>query len=197
MKVVNGLKIYSVNFWPGWLQLLGYFFIFLIITVPVVFVIITFRNLINIMEDLFESSVLNYIFPSLLSIAMDITSLAIFALIAVWIPYFILYILSPKQFWIEGDTIVHKFRLLGILGPTRRIHFDNIRNIEVSKSGRRHHLKVRYDLTLPIWIRIFTEFWSDKTPQCVLTLANDVDNLQTAKAIAEELMEVVTAAETN
>ena len=150
------------------------------------------NNIMDSVGSMFENPVLNFIIIYIVGTAIDISCIAGFAVIAIWMPYFILYILSPKKFWIEGNTVVHKFRLLGIIGPTRRIHFDKIRNIEVSESVNKHHLIVRYELKLPIWIRFFVEFWTDKTPQWFLTLANDVDDRQMANAIADELMEAIT-----
>ena len=135
------LKVYSAPAWCGWADIISTIVGFLIISF-VLGVILFFANQFShFFDDFFPFKWLNTLLSFLMAGIFDLSLLTILALALLWLPYFLLYQLSPKKVWIEDNNLCHRFRLLGVILRTRRIPFDRILEIEIKPSGKLYNLQ--------------------------------------------------------
>ena len=117
-------------------------------------------------------------------------------------PCFLVYQISPKQFWIENNTFVHKIQLLGLIQRTRRIPFDRIYEIKISASTLSsgsvnrsvYSLVVVYEMALPKWLKIILVYWNEKFTRWPLGLVNGIPTREETEQLQSLLLEPMTRA---
>lgn len=158
----NGLTIYSASAWPGWRDISNSFMGFVIIAVVLVPIFLVLRQIGLFIDDVVTNSWLNRVVFFVITGLVDLSIATPFVILLLWLPYFLVYQLSAKEFWIENETLCHTVRFLGIISRTRRIHFDRIMKIEIAPSGSIYHLKVVYEMRLPRLLYIILVYWNEK-----------------------------------
>ena len=108
------------------------------------------------------------------------------------LPYFLLYQLSPKEFWLDGANLCHSVRLLGLIRRTRRIPFERCMEIKISPSGSKFHLKAVYKMRLPRLIHFIVVYWNEKLTTWPLALVTAIPTRQEAEKVQFELLEAMT-----
>ncbi len=144
-------------------------------------------------EDPVGPAWLNRILLFVIMGTFDVTSVAGFIFLILWIPYFLIYQLSPKQFWINDNTLFHTARLLGFIPYKRKITFEQILNVEAGSSNGRHAVTVLYERNLPKWLFIILVHWNEKLTQWPLTLINGIPTKEEAEKLQTDLLKPMTA----
>ena len=188
----NGLTIYYASAWPGWSDVLTTFIAFVVVAALLAFMLFLFRLLGSFSEGFFEIAWLNKIMSFIFVGSFDFSLIAILAIFVLWMPYFLVYQLSPKRVWIEDRVLCHSVRLLWLIRRTRRIAFDRIAEIEVARSGRVYHLKAIYEMDLPRWLFFILTYWNEKFSRWPLTLINAFPTRDEAEWLQNQLLESVT-----
>lgn len=190
----DGIHIYSAGPWPGWYEVIALSIASLVVLGIFGFLIWCLHSIqtafIDFSEDLpvWLNSVLSFIVFG----AFDLSLIAGLAFLCLWIPYFLIYQLSPKQFWINNDTLFHTAYLLGFIRHKRKIPFEQILDIEAEESNGRYAVKVLYERSLPKWVFVILVYWNEKLTQWPLTLINGIPTMEEAKAIQTALLEPMT-----
>lgn len=188
----NGLTIYYASGWPGWGDVLTTFIAFVVVAALLAFMLFFFHLLGSFSEGFFEIAWLNKIMSFIFVGSFDLSLIAILAIFLLWMPYFLVYQLSPKRVWIEDRVLCHSVRLLWLIRRTRRIAFDRIAEIEVARSGRLYHLKAIYEMDLPRWLFFTLTYWNEKFSRWPLTLINAFPTRDEAEWLQNQLLESVT-----
>lgn len=124
--------------------------------------------------------------------SVDFTFVVILAFLLLWMPYWMIYQLSPKEFWLDGRHLCHTVRLFGLIGRTRRIPFDRIMEIKIAPSGSSFHLTAVYKMKLPRLIHFILVYWNEKLATWPLALVNAIPTRREAEQIQFQLLEVMT-----
>jgi len=188
----NGLTIYSASAWPGWQDILISIFGFVGIAIVLGFILFMFHMIRSMFDDFFGIEWLNNVLCFVIAGSFDLSLVAILGFILLWIPYFLIYQLSPKRVWIKEDMLCHTVRLFGIIPRTRRISFKRIMEIEIAPSGSLYHLKAVYEMKLPKWLYAILTYWNEKFTHWPLCLINAFPTKQEAEWLQSKLLESMT-----
>jgi hypothetical protein len=188
----NGLTIYCASAWPGCRDILNTILCFVIVSVILAIFLLFFHLLGKFFDGFFSIAWLNRILYFILAGSFDLSLVVIFVLLLLWMPYFLLYQLSPKQVYIVGNSLHHTVRLFGIIPRTRKISFERIMKIEIAPSGSLYHLKAVYEMKLPRWLFIILTYWNEKFSQWPLTLINAFPTKEEAEWLQNRLLEPMT-----
>lgn len=187
------MAVYCASAWPGWNAVAVTLVAFVIIAAILVGVLAFIHKLNASIDEISEhnkwlSGILRYIFLGFL----DLSFFGTLALLLLWLPYFLIYQLSPKEFWLDGDNLCHTVRLIGLIRRTRRIGFDRVMEIEIAPSGSSFNLQAVYQMKLPKLIRFILEYWNEKLTTWPLTLVSAIPTRQEAEEVQFELLEAMT-----
>lgn len=191
----DGVRVYSAGAWPGWAEVLGLIFVFVLFGAGLtlfVFGVHWIGGIYQEVFDMFNVSWLGRVFSFVLSGLFDLTIIAVLAFVCLLIPYLLLYDLSPKRFWIKGDALYHTSYLLGCIPHTRRLRFEQILDIAAEKSTGGYTLTVRYERDLPTWVFIILVFWNERLTQWAIRLVNGIGTQEEAFALQSVLLEPMT-----
>lgn len=189
----NGMTVYCASAWPGWSAVATTLVAFVIIA-AILAGVLAFLHKMNTSFDEVSGhnkwlgGILRFIFMGFI----DLSFLAALTLLLLWLPYFLLYQLSPKEFWLDGDNLCHTVRLLGLIRRTRRIGFDRVMEIEIAPSGSSFNLKAVYQMRLPGLIQFILTYWNEKLTTWPLTLVTAIPTRQEAERVQFELLEAMT-----
>lgn len=196
IKDHNGVRIYSAGPWPGWSEVIMLSIALLVVSGLLVGVLYFIRQIQNIYAEFFNDFIgiswLYTVFNFVVMGALDFSFVAGLALIVLWIPYFLIYQLSPKQFWIKNDTLFHTAYLLGFIPHKRKIPFERILNVEAEASNGRHAVTVLYERNLPKWLLVILVYWNEKLTQWPMMLMNGIPTMQEAQRLQTALLESMT-----
>jgi hypothetical protein len=188
----NGLTIYCAPAWPGWRDILNTISGLVIVSV-ILAVFLLFSHLLGrFFGDFFSSAWLNKIIYFIFAGSFDLSLVVILVLLLFWMPYFLIYQVSPKQVCIVNNSLHHTVRLFGIVPRTRKIPFERIMEIKIAPSGSLYHLKAVYEMKLPKWLYIILTYWNEKFSQWPLTLINAFPTKQEAEWLQDRLLEPMT-----
>lgn len=186
------MTIYSASAWPGWRDILYTIFGFVIVSV-ILAVFLLFSHLLGrFFDDFFSIEWLNKIIYFIFAGSFDLSLIVIMVLLLLWMPYFLLYQVSPKQVCIVENSLHHTVRLFGIIPRTRKIPFERIMEIKIAPSGSLYHLKAVYEMKLPKWLYIILTYWNEKCSLWPLTIINAFPTKQEAEWLQDRLLEPMT-----
>jgi hypothetical protein len=188
----NGLTIYLASAWPGWRDILYTVFAFVIIAVILSLFLLFVHILGRSLDGFFSNEWLNKILHFIFAGSFDLSLVVILVLLLLWMPYFLLYQLSPKKLCIVENSLHHTVRLFGIIPRTRKIPFERILQIKIATSGSLYHLKAVYEMKLPKCIYIILTYWNEKFAQWHLTLINAFPTKEEAEWLQDRLLETMT-----
>jgi hypothetical protein len=189
----DGRTVYCASAWPGWravgTTLLG----MIIIAAILAGLVVVLHKLSTSFDEVSQQSkwlsrILRFIFLG----SLDLSFFGVLALLLLWSPYFLVYQLSPKEFWLDDENLCHTVRLLGMFRRTRRIGFDRVMEIEIAPSGSAFHLKAVYKMRLPRLIHFILTYWNEKLTMWPLGLVTAIPTWQEAEQIQFELLEAMT-----
>jgi len=193
----NGIRVYSAGPWPGWTEVIGLCGVFSIILALLGGMIYFIHHIQTVYEEFFYDFLgipwLNTVFSYIVMGAIDFSFVAGLVFLCLWLPYFLIYQLSPKQFWIENDTLFHTAYLLGFIPHKRKISFEQILDIEAKSSNGRHAIKVLYERSLPKWLFVILVYWNEKFTQWPMMLVNGIPTMEEAQELQTALLEPMTA----
>jgi hypothetical protein len=189
----DGRIVYCASAWPGWGAVAITLVAFIIIAAVLAGLIAFLHKLNASFDEVSQHSkwlggILRFVFLGFL----DLSFFATFALLLLWLPYFLIYQLSPKEFWLDGENLCHTVRLLGLLRHTRRIPFERIMEIEIAPSGSAFHLKAVYKMKLPGFVHFILTYWNEKLTTWPLALVTAIPTRQEAEEVQFELLEAMT-----
>jgi hypothetical protein len=188
----NGLTIYSASAWPGWRDILNTLLGFLVVSVILAFFLLFAHLLGRFFSDFFSNEWLNKVLYFIFAGSFDLSLVVIFVLLLLWMPYFLVYQVSPKQVCIVENSLHHSVRLFGIIPRTRKIPFERIMEIEIAASGSLYHLKAVYEMKLPKWLYTILTYWNEKFSLWPLTIINAFPTKQEAEWLQGRLLEPMT-----
>jgi len=189
----SGTVVYSAGFWPGWSEVIMLSIVSLVVSGIAGFLAWAFHTFQTAFHDSpIEPAWLNRILSFIFLGAFDISLIAGIGFLCLWMPYFLLYQLSPKKFWIENNTLYHAAYLLGFIPNKRKIPFKQILNVEAGESNGRYAVSVLYERTLPKWLFVIVVYWNEKLTQWPLTLINGIPTMEEAETIQTALLEPMT-----
>lgn len=192
----DGITVYSADAWPGWQDIATTCVGFLITG----FLFSVFLFLAYCFSHMFDGLIpyrwLNLLLGGIVSGGFALGWVLMLGFILLWIPYFLLYQLSPKQFWIENDCLIHRIRLGGLITRTRRIPFERIMQIKIGHSkagfGAIYLLTAVYEMKLPKWLFVILVYWNEKFTQWPLGLVNGIPTKEEAEKLQNALLEPMT-----
>jgi hypothetical protein len=191
----DGVRVYSAGAWPGWAEVIGLVFVFVLFTAGLAFFLYGMRWIASVYQqafDTFNVSWLGGVFAFLLGGLVDLTVIAGFAFVCVLIPYILLYDLSSKRFRIEGGMLFHTSYLLGFIPHTKRLRFDQVLDIEAQRSTGGYTLTVKYERDLPTWLFVILVFWNERLTQWAIRLVSGIPTQEEALALQAMLLEPLT-----
>ena len=191
----DGVTVYSTGFWPGWHEVLGLCFVFALVAGAFAAILFAMYKINTMVEQFIEIGWLHTVLSFVFGFVFDLGLVAGFGFMVLWIPYFLMYQLSPKRFWIKNDVLHHIAYLLGFIPHKRSIPFERILNVDHSSANGGYHVTVHYERKLPKLIFIILVYWNEKLTQWWLTLANGIPTRQEAKTIQNALLEPMTDSE--
>jgi len=193
----NGLTIYSARAWPGWQDILISIIGFVIVSIVLGFILFIFHMISSSFNDFFGIEWLDNVLRFVFAGSFDLSLVAMLGFILLWIPYFLIYQLSPKGVWMEEDMLCHTVRLFGIIPRTRTIPFKRIMEIKIARSGSLYHLKAVYEMKLPKWLYAILTYWNEKFTLWPLTLINGFPTKEEAEWLQSQLLEPMTKTNLN
>ena len=190
----NGVTVYSAGFWPGWTEVINLCIAFLAVSgvfACAIGILYPLRQIFygNTFGPVWLHRVLSFVIMG----AFDMTAAAGLSFLVLWIPYFLVYQLSPKQFWIEDNILFQTVRLFGLIPHRRKIPFEQILDIQACECNGRYAVTVLYERTLPKWLFIVLVHWNEKLTQWPMTLVNGIPTMAEAQHIQNALLEPMTA----
>ena len=186
------MAIYSASAWPGWRDILNTILGFVVVSVILAVFLLFAHMLGRFFSDFFANEWLNKILYFIFAGSFDLSLVLILVLMLLWMPYFLLYQLSPKKVCIVGNSLHHTVRLFGFIIRTRKIPFERIMEIEIAPSGSIYHLKAVYEMKLPKWLFIILTYWNEKLSRWPLTLINAFPTKEEAEWLRDRLLEPMT-----
>ena len=189
----DGMIVYCASAWPGW-RAVATTVIVVVMIAAILAALVAFLYKLNVSFDEVSQhnkwlgGILRFIFLGLL----DLSFFAILALLLLWSPYFLIYQLSPKEFWLDGANLCHTVRLLGLIRRGRRIPFERCMEIKIAPSGSAFHLIAVYKMRLPRLIHFIAVYWNEKLTTWPLTLVTAIPTRQEAEQVQLELLEAMT-----
>lgn len=201
----NGITVYSADAWPGWQDIANTCFAFLMISLLFAVLLFMMYQVRRILNGFVEYEWLNVTLSILLSGCFDFSLTLTLGFILLFIPYYLLYQLCPKQFWIADDCLYHRVRLAGLMTRTRRIPFERLLEISigaccstsrrgnVEKTSSVYSLKAVYEMKMPKWLFVILVYWNEKFTQWPLGLVNGIGTKEEAEKLKAALLEPMTA----
>ncbi len=189
----DGMTVYCASAWPGRRDIATTLITSVIIAILLTGLLSLICRAIRSFDVVFPRQtwvirILRFVFLS----SFDLSFVAVLALLLLWLPYFAIYQLSPKEFWLDDRHLCHTVRLLGLIRRTRRIGFDRIMRIEIAPSVSVFHLKAVYKVKLPRPINFILVYWNEKLTSWPLTLVNGIPTRREAEQMQFQLLEVMT-----
>ncbi len=197
----DGLKVYSASAWPGWRDIVTTLVGFIFIAVFLGVIVGVLYKITGVFDELTEYKWINTVLRFVVMGSFDLSFVAMLGFCLLWIPYFLLYQLSPKEFWLEDECLCHRVWLLGLIRRTRRISFDRVFKTKIGHSGmkmnntasyRVFHLGILYKMRLPRLVYIIVVYWNERLTMWPLTLVNGIPTREEAEQVQLELLEAVT-----
>ena len=187
------MTVYCASAWPGWRDIAATLIAFVIIAAVLTGVLLFFCRAIRSFDAVSQYNTwLGRIFRFIFIGSVDFSFVVILAFLLLWMPYFVIYQLSPKEFWLDDRHLCHTVRLLGLIRRTRKIPFDRVMEIEIAPSVSVFHLKAVYKMKLPRLIHFIAVYWNEKLTTWPLTLVNGIPTRQEAEQVQFQLLEVMT-----
>lgn len=193
----NGLTIYSACAWPGWQDVFTSIIGFVGISILLGILLFVFYIISSVFDDFFGIEWLDSVLRFVIAGSFDLSLVAMLGFALLWIPYFLIYQLSPKRVWIEENMLCHTVRLFGIIPRTRRIPFERIMEIKIAPSGSLYHLKAIYEMKPPRWLYAILTYWNEKFALWPLTLINGFPTKHEAEWLQSKLLEPMTKTNLN
>ena len=191
----DGKTVYSVSAWPGWETIFTDSLFFMFLTAVLVLILAISRQVSLFIDEFFTIPWLNKIIYFIVASVFDLSFVVLIVWVLLWIPYFLIYELSPKRFWLEQDTLCHTVSFMGLIKRTRKIHFDRIMDIKISPSGSKFHLSAVYEMKLPRIILVILVHWNERFTQWPLTIVNAIPTKAEAEKFQTILLEPMTKAQ--
>ena len=189
----DGLTVYCASAWPGWRDIATALIAFVIIAAVLTGVLLFFRTASRRFDAVFEfDKWLGRLFRFVFLGSIDFSFVVILIFLVLWMPYFVIYQLSPKEFWLDDRRLCHTVRLLGLIRRTRRIDFGRVMEIKIARSGSSFHLTAVYKMKLPRLIEFIAVYWNEKLTTWPLTLVNAIPTRKEAEQVQFQLLEVMT-----
>ena len=200
IKIENNRTIYSAAAWPGRQDVINSLTGFAFITLILAILLFFGYQIGRFIRDFTHYEWLNRILIVVFSGGINPHFMILLGFFLFWLPFFLIYQISPKQFWIENDTLIHKIRLFGLIQRTRRIPFDRIHEIKISASTLSsgsvsrsvYSLVVVYEMALPTWLKHILVYWNEKLTRWPLCLVNGIPTKQEAEQLQNILLEPLT-----
>ncbi len=156
-------------------------------------VLLFFRTAIRSFDSVSEYNTwLGRIFRFIFIGSVDFSFVVILIFLLLWMPYWLIYQLSPKEFWLADRRLCHTVRLLGLIRRTRKIPFERVMEIKIAPSGSSFHLQATYEMKLPRLIHFILVYWNEKLTTWPLALVNAIPTRREAEQIQFQLLEVMT-----
>jgi hypothetical protein len=189
----DGMTVYCASAWPGWRDIAATLIAFVIIAAILAGLLSVFYKVLFSFDVIFQyntwlSRILRFIFIG----SLDFTFVVILAFLLLWMPYWLIYQLSPKEFRLDDNHLCHTVRLFGLIRRTRRIPFDRIMEIKIAPSGSAFHLTAVYKMKLPRLIHFILVYWNEKLATWPLVLVNAIPTRREAEQVQFQLLEVMT-----
>ena len=189
----DGMTVYCASAWPGWRDIATTLIAFVIIAAVLTGVLLFFSTASRRFDAFFQYNTwLGRIFRFVFLGSVDFSFVVILVFLLLWLPYFVIYQLSPKEFWLEDRRLCHTVLLLGLLRRTRKIPYDRVMQIKIAPSGSSFHLTAVYKMRLPRLIEFIAVYWNEKLTTWPLTLVNAIPTRKEAEQIQFQLLEVMT-----
>ena len=190
------VTVYSVGIWPGWGDIIAVFvgvLVFSIMLGGIFFAMYTIERIYHeFFTDFLGVGWLHTVFMFLFTGLIDFSIIACLGLALLFMPYLLIYHLSPKKFWIENRTLFHTVWLLGFIPYKRKIPFEQILDVQAKPSNRRHSITVHYERTLPKLLFVILVYWNERLTQWKLTLVSGVPGKEQTQQIQNALLEPMT-----
>jgi len=189
----DGMTVYCASAWPGWGDITATVIAAVIIAAVLAGLLLLFSEASRSFDAVFQpntwlSRIVRFAFLG----SLDLSFVLVLVLLLLWLPYFAIYQLSPKEFWLEDRHLCHTVRLLGLIRRTRRIPFDRVMEMKITPSGSAFHLTAVYKMRLPRFVHLVVDYWSEKLTTWPLTLVNGIPTRREAEQIQFRLLEVMT-----
>jgi hypothetical protein len=202
IKIEHTRTIYFAAAWPGWQDIINTLAGLAVITLFLAFLLFFGYQIGRFFRDFTHYEWLNRILFVVFSGSINPYLIILLGFFLLWTPCFLVYQISPKQFWIENNTFVHKIQLLGLIQRTRRIPFDRIYEIKISASTLSsgsvnrsvYSLVVVYEMALPQWLKIILVYWNEKFTRWPLGLVNGIPTREETEQLQSLLLEPMTLA---
>ena len=189
----DGMTVYCASAWPGWRDVAVTLIGFVATAAFLTGVLLFFRTAIRSFDAVSEYNTwLGRIFRFIFIGSVDFSFVVILAFLLLWMPYWLIYQLSPKEFWLDDSHLCHTVRLLGLIRRTRRIDRDRVMEIKIAPSGSAFHLTAVYKMKLPRLVHFIAVYWNEKLTTWPLTLVNGIPTRQEAEEVQFQLLEVMT-----
>ena len=157
------MTVYCASAWPGWGDITATVIAAVIIAAVLAGLLLLFSEASRSFDAVFQpntwlSRIVRFAFLG----SLDLSFVLVLVLLLLWLPYFAIYQLSPKEFWLEDRHLCHTVRLLGLIRRTRRIPFDRVMEMKITPSGSAFHLTAVYKMRLPRFVHLVVDYWSEK-----------------------------------
>ena len=184
----GGLRIYSLKGWPGIEELVGLLLIFVIIAI-MLGTVLGIMYFANTFCEVLPWGWLRYIIYGVLTAGFSLSFIGVLVFVFLFIPYYLVYAMSPKRFWVEDDMFVHETKYAGIITRTKKVPLDIISEITAKRNGKKlFNIVIYYESQLPRWIVFIITYWSEKQAIINFAIANAIPDKAEAENIALELL---------
>ena len=191
------VTVYSVGAWPGWGDVIAVGVGALVISAMfggmLCFIYWIPRVYYEFFNDFLGVGWLHSIFMFIFFGAINLSIIVCLGLSLLFLPYVLIYQLSPKQFWIENDTLFHTARLLGFIPYKRKIPFGQVLDVQAEASNGKYAVTVLYERSLPKWLFVILVYWNEKFTQWPMMLVNGIPTMEEARNLQTTLLEPMTA----
>lgn len=192
----NGQMIYVVPAWPGWQDVSNAAAIFLILFFILAVMFFVSHQVNRMFDHFFDIPWLDTLLSFIFAGCIDPILMASLGFVLILLPFYMVYQVSPKEFWIEDQCLCHRYRMASLWWRTRRIPFDRILEISVKTSRNNrliiYNLTAVYEMNLPKWLFIILVHWNERFTQWALTIVNGIPTKEEAEALQIILLEPMT-----
>lgn len=206
IEIQGNRTIYSAAAWPGWTDIINTLTAFAVIALLLGLFLFFGYQIERAFGQLTPFDWFNTILAAIVGGGLDPFFTIVLVFLATLTPFYFIYQISPKQFWIENGTLVHQIQYLGLINRTRRISFDSIYEIKISlsrtsfqSSSSRNRtefsiygLDVVYEMALPRWLKMILVYWNEKFTRWPLVLVNGIPTKEEAEQLQAVLLEPMT-----
>jgi|GEM_PF-2818987 len=202
----GGRTVYSVKAWPGKAEIISTLTFFLMIIFLLSVFLFFGYQIERSFGQLTPFDWLNNILVVIVGGGLDPFFTIVLVFLAIWAPFYFIYQISPKQFWVENNILVHQIQYLGLINRTRSIPFDRIYEIKISQSTTTYQssfsrnevkftiygLYVIYEMDLPGWLKMILVYWNEKFTRWPMGIMNSIPTKEEAEQLQAVLLEPMT-----